>query len=137
MEVERMKLKLGILGFAVLVGAGFWAMSGQQAQSVMVDVTVPELSAPEQKGAVLFAQNCATCHGENAAGKDGVGPPLVHIIYEPSHHGDGSFYVAARLGVRAHHWSFGNMPAQPQITDEDVTKIVAYIRALQRANGIF
>jgi len=132
-----MKLKLGILGFAVLVGAGFWAMSGQQAQSVMVDVTVPELSAPEQKGAVLFAQNCATCHGENAAGKDGVGPPLVHIIYEPSHHGDGSFYVAARLGVRAHHWSFGNMPAQPQITDEDVTKIVAYIRALQRANGIF
>ena len=132
-----MKLKLGILGLAILVGAGFWAMSGQQAQSVMVDVTVPELSAPEQKGAALFAQNCATCHGENAAGKDGVGPPLVHIIYEPSHHGDGSFYVAARLGVRAHHWSFGNMPAQPQITDEDVAKIVAYIRALQRANGIF
>ncbi|WP_296639774.1 c-type cytochrome [Roseinatronobacter sp.] len=132
-----MKLKLGILGLAILVGAGFWAMSGQQAQSVMVDVTVPELSAPEQEGAALFAQNCATCHGENAAGKDGVGPPLVHIIYEPSHHGDGSFYVAARLGVRAHHWSFGNMPAQPQITDEDVAKIVAYIRALQRANGIF
>ncbi|MCL1627209.1 cytochrome c [Roseibaca sp. V10] len=132
-----MKLKLGILGLAILVGAGFWAMSGQQAQSVMVDVTVPELSAPEQKGAALFAQNCATCHGENAAGKDGVGPPLVHIIYEPSHHGDGSFYVAARMGVRAHHWSFGNMPAQPQITDEDVAKIVAYIRALQRANGIF
>lgn len=132
-----MKLKLGILGIAILVGAGFWAMSGQQAQSVMVDVTVPELTASEQEGAALFVQNCATCHGENAAGKDGVGPPLVHIIYEPGHHGDGSFYVAARMGVRAHHWSFGNMPAQAQITDDEVAKIVAYIRALQRANGIF
>lgn len=132
-----MKLKLGILGIAILIGAGFWAMSGQQAQSVMVDVTVPELTASEQEGAALFVQNCATCHGENAAGKDGVGPPLVHIIYEPGHHGDGSFYVAARMGVRAHHWSFGNMPAQAQVTDDEVAKIVAYIRALQRANGIF
>lgn len=132
-----MKLKLGILVIAILIGAGLWAMSGQQAQSVMVDVTVPELTASEQEGAALFVQNCATCHGENAAGKDGVGPPLVHIIYEPGHHGDGSIYVAARMGVRAHHWSFGNMPAQAQVTDDEVAKIVAYIRALQRANGIF
>lgn len=132
-----MKWKMSILGAALLAGAGFWAMSGQDAQSVMVDVTVPQLDAVEQDGAALFAQNCADCHGANAAGEDGAGPPLVHVIYEPGHHADGSFYVAARMGVRAHHWPFGNMPAQTQVTDAEVSKIVAYIRALQRANGIF
>ena len=72
----------------------------------------------------------------NAVGQDGVAPPLVHKIYEPSHHGDESFQRAAAVGVRAHHWSFGDMPAVEGITRGDVTMIVAYIRELQRANGI-
>jgi len=50
-----------------------------------------------QDGATLFAKNCAGCHGQGAAGSD-KGPPLVHKIYEPSHHGDGSFYRAVRQG---------------------------------------
>ena len=79
---------------------------------------------------------CAACHGVNAAGKDGVAPPLVHKIYEPSHHGDESFQRAAALGVRAHHWPFGNMPAVEGVTRGDVKMITAYIRELQRANGI-
>jgi len=40
------------------------------------------------------------------------------------------------LGVRAHHWSFGNMPAVEGLTRADVKMIIAYIRELQRANGI-
>lgn len=132
-----MKRNLAVAALVIL-GAGLvWFNSGHDAQSVMVEVEVPELGATEQEGAALFAAKCASCHGPNAAGQDGVGPPLVHVIYEPGHHSDMSFFLAARMGVRAHHWSFGNMPAQPQVSDEDVAKIVAYIRALQRANGIF
>ena len=41
------------------------------------------------------------------------------------------------MGVRAHHWKFGNMPAIENLTRSDVTAIVAYVRELQRANGIF
>jgi hypothetical protein len=38
--------------------------------------------------------------------------------------------------VRAHHWRFGNMPPVDGVNRAEVEKIVAYVRALQRANGI-
>jgi cytochrome c553 len=85
----------------------------------------------------VFNVACAECHGTNAAGQNGIAPPLVHITYEPGHHGDASFLLAVRNGVRAHHWKFGNMPAVEGLTDGDVKMVVAYIRELQRANGIF
>ena len=46
----------------------------------------------------------------NAAGQNGVAPPLVHKLYEPGHHSDMAFIMAAKNGVRSHHWRFGNMP---------------------------
>ncbi|WP_370313071.1 cytochrome c [Sagittula sp.] len=103
----------------------------------IVSVTLPEtLSAEAQVGKQAFDAVCAACHGKNAAGKDGFGPPLVHKIYEPSHHGDMAFFLAVQQGVRAHHWRFGNMPAQEGLTKADVAGIVTYVRELQRANGI-
>jgi mono/diheme cytochrome c family protein len=86
-------------------------------------------------GERAFNAVCAACHGKGAAGTD-VGPPLVHRIYEPSHHGDYAFEMAVANGVRAHHWKFGNMPPQPGLTKADVGAIIAYVRELQRANGI-
>lgn len=47
-----------------------------------------------------------------------------------------AFQMAVAQGVRAHHWPFGDMPPQAGLTREDVGNIVAYVRALQRANGI-
>ncbi len=102
----------------------------------LVDVIVPTLSEAGTAGAILFNANCAKCHGSNAAGVEGAGPPLVHVIYEPGHHGDMAFQLAARNGVRAHHWRFGNMPPVDGVTEAEVAQIVTYIRALQRANGI-
>ncbi|MGR3582900.1 MAG: c-type cytochrome, partial [Pseudooceanicola nanhaiensis] len=43
---------------------------------------------------------------------------------------------AVQNGVRAHHWKFGDMPPQTGLTPSDVANIVAYVRELQRANGI-
>ena len=88
-------------------------------------------------GARLYAEHCAACHGDNAAGRDGAGPPLVHKIYEPNHHSDAAFFLAARQGVRSHHWPFGNMPPVAGVSDDEVALIVAYVRELQRANGVF
>ena len=113
------------------------AMGSGRGGDALVAVTMPLAFTPkEQMGAKAFEENCAACHGANAAGRDGIGPPLVHIIYEPSHHGDQSFHLAAMNGVRAHHWPFGNMPPVEGVTTSDVESIVAYVRALQRANGI-
>ena len=100
-------------------------------------VSLPDnLSQNAQIGKIGFEAKCANCHGANAAGTEGIAPPLIHKIYEPSHHADESFQRAVSSGVRAHHWPFGNMPAIESLARGDVTMIIAYIRELQRANGI-
>lgn len=87
------------------------------------------------RGALLYAKNCAGCHGPSASGS-GKGPPLVHQIYQPGHHGDAAFYRAVRQGVQSHHWPFGDMAPVPGVTDDQIGEIVAYVRALQLKDGI-
>lgn len=104
----------------------------------IADVAIPaELSAEARMGKRAFEAKCAECHGANAAGQNGVAPPLVHRIYEPSHHSDMAFVLAAKNGVRAHHWNFGDMPRVEGLTNGDVEMIARYIRELQKENGIF
>ncbi|MCB1383720.1 MAG: cytochrome c [Notoacmeibacter sp.] len=107
--------------------------AGQDVVMVSVPAT---LSPAATTGREAFNANCAACHGINGAGNDGHGPPLIHRIYEPNHHGDDSFRLAALHGVRAHHWPFGNMPAQPQVSPGEIETIIAYVREVQQANGI-
>ncbi len=114
----------------------FWKDAPEDG-TPMVAVRLPEtLSAEAQSGQEAFEANCAVCHGNNAAGQLGIAPPLVHAIYEPSHHGDESIQRAVALGAPPHHWEFGDMPPVEGLSRSDVDKIVAYIRELQRANGI-
>ena len=108
-----------------------------QGDAIASVKTPAEFSSVALIGKRGFDAKCAVCHGDNAAGQNGVAPPLVHKIYEPSHHSDASFTQAAKNGVRSHHWDFGNMPPVPGLTDSDVKNIAAYVRELQRENGIF
>lgn len=143
---------IGALAVAAIAAAGWvWnggglggdtspaTQSGATAQGVpMAQVVVPaQLSAQAQQGEVYYTAACASCHGADAAGQEGIAPPLVHRVYEPSHHGDMAFVLAARNGVRAHRWPFGDMPPVGQpLTDGELAAIIAYVRELQRANGI-
>ncbi|HKL65951.1 MAG TPA: cytochrome c [Roseovarius sp.] len=112
--------------------------SGLADGTAIVEVNVPGVLSPQARmGERAFNAECAACHGANAAGNEGQGPPLVHRIYEPGHHSDMAFVLAAKNGVRAHHWRYGNMPPVSGVTDADVKAITAYVRALQKENGIF
>ena len=91
----------------------------------------PEFSAGQAK----FTANCLPCHGQEGKGTL-QGPPLVHKIYEPNHHGDEAFQRAAANGVRAHHWQFGDMPKVATVAPADVAEIIQYVRWLQRQAGI-
>ena len=124
---------LGAAGYLYVGGGGDTGGVGLPIVSVNVPAT---LSARAQLGRTTYDANCASCHGRNAAGQDGVAPPLVHIVYEPGHHGDESFQRAVARGVRAHHWRFGDMPPVEGLSRRDVAAVVAYVRELQRANGI-
>ncbi len=139
------KVVIGLV-LAAIVGTAVYILrpSPQLSKSAetetgaaIVTVTLPEqLSTAAQIGKTAFEAKCASCHGINAAGQQGVAPPLVHKIYEPNHHGDTAFLRAAQNGVTAHHWPFGNMPPVTGLTTADVKGIIAYVRELQKANGI-
>lgn len=134
-----------ILLLIIGVGKIGWDFFNQsQSNNILVsansnsdNLSAAELSNMEALGKELFEANCSSCHGINAKGVEGAGPSFINKIYEPSHHADITFLRAAQYGVRAHHWPYGNMPKQPQVTAQDITKIVSYIRKLQRDNGIF
>lgn len=131
---------------AVVAGVGLQrpANGGGAASSVtvgegspLVKVSLPETLSPRaQIGEIAFNAKCATCHGTAASGRNGMGPPLVHPYYRPGHHGDQAFFMAVQNGVRAHHWNFGDMPPVKGLTRADVLAIIAYVRALQQANGV-
>jgi len=94
--------KYAVLGLVIAgLGLAFSGYFDKDKQGVTVDVRVPELSVAATRGKVAFDANCAQCHGKSASGT-GKGPPLVHKIYEPNHHGDQAFILAAQNGVRAH-----------------------------------
>ena len=138
MRKKSAKLKYLIIAVvAIGIGILVWQIAGpgDTTASYTIAVKVPELSAQAGRGKIAFDANCAACHGANAAGT-GNGPPLVHNIYNPGHHADEAFFRAAKYGVRAHHWPYGNMPPQPQVSPNQVTAIVRYVRELQAANGI-
>jgi len=119
------RLSLVLFAVAMLLPQAGWPASKPAA--------VP---AEFKKGESAFNANCARCHGERGVGTP-QGPPFVHKIYEPNHHGDAAFQRAAMMGVRAHHWQFGDMPKIPTVTPSDVDDIVKYVRWLQRQAGVY
>ncbi|MEH6831034.1 MAG: cytochrome c [Sulfitobacter sp.] len=141
-----MRKIITLAAISLFITGGWWIFlkpqevaeqTGNMEGAAMVEVVIPaSFTAQEQMGETAFNAKCAACHGINGAGRDGIAPPLIHKIYEPGHHGDMSFQLAAMNGVRAHHWPFGNMPPVEGITRSVITNITAYVRAIQRANGI-
>lgn len=137
--------KLPFLVVVAVLGGGFAVMlgnfntssqtTGATGATGAAGFVVPELSDIAQAGKTVFDANCLACHGSDGTGSD-MGPPLVHKIYNPGHHNDMSFFRAGRQGTPQHHWTFGDMPSQPQVTDEEMAAIIRYIREMQEANGI-
>jgi mono/diheme cytochrome c family protein len=127
---KRFQIGVWLLGLSLLVACD----SSQPTQPMQTTASGP-VPTEFQAGETTFNANCAACHGIQAAGTDH-GPPLVHKVYEPNHHGDQAFQRAAANGVQAHHWQFGNMPKIESVTPGDVDQIVKYVRWLQRQAGI-
>ena len=151
MMLQRFSLSIGILSLAVLTACSEPANDAAEVQDRDAAVSAAaegsatprsEFRIPAEgfeavptRGADLFATHCAACHGDGALGSD-QGPPLIHRIYEPSHHSDLAFYRAVALGVHQHHWEFGEMPPVAGVSGEDTAHIIAWIRQEQRAAGI-
>ena len=130
-----MKVAQALCLTATLAAIAAACRGSERERGVLARINLPPTPTEHRQGDSLFTANCASCHGESARGTD-QGPPLLHIIYEPSHHSDASFVLAAQRGVAAHHWGFGNMPPQPQVDSASLRRIIAYVRWAQREVGI-
>ena len=109
--------------------------ASEPAADEPVAVASGDSPAAEPPGEQLFIANCSMCHGVNASGT-AQGPPLLHEVYEPGHHPDASFVIAVSRGVRQHHWQFGNMPAVPDLSIDQIQQVVCFVRNLQVADGM-
>jgi cytochrome c553 len=128
----------GVLCWFIVVGCSENGTSAGEssAPGPITQISVQkDLPTEFKDGETKFNAFCSPCHGAQGTGS-AQGPPLVHKIYEPSHHADFAFQRAAAQGVKAHHWKFGNMPKIEGVTADDVTQIIGYVRWLQRQAGI-
>jgi mono/diheme cytochrome c family protein len=116
---------------AAMLGLALAACSSAGSDSPGIPVQNSDLVAA---GDPLYQANCAECHGSDLRGTD-KGPSHLSNVYVPGHHGDQAFVVAARVGVRAHHWDFGNMAPVEGLSDDDLTAIIAFVRENQRIEG--
>jgi len=119
-----------VLCFGLLLAVG-----EAHAQGMSVPKPAAGLMPNPAAGKTLYAAKCVQCHGADLRGSK-TGPPLLHRIYEPSHHGDAAFQIAVKYGSRRHHWNFGDMQPVPGLSPDDVAHITAYVRVEQRKVGI-
>jgi len=83
-------------------------------------------AAKVDDGAILFADNCAACHGESAQGEAELGsPPLNNAIWL---YGDGSVNaIVTQIGTPSH----GIMPAwSAKLGDTAVKQLAVYVHGL-------
>lgn len=135
--MARILIGLAVVALLAAAAWGLWPRHhAEHAMRESPDIAVATPLTTAMPGEKPFNAKCAVCHGQHAAGTR-QGPPLVHRYYEPGHHSDMAFVLAVRRGVRAHHWRFGNMAPVPGVSDTEIRDIIDYVRALQRANGIY
>jgi mono/diheme cytochrome c family protein len=123
----------GIVAFMVVAFAFFGSGSAGTGPDAGTGIAVQD-PALVATGEPLYQTNCAECHGSDLRGTD-TGPSHLSVVYQPSHHADLAFMLAARNGVQQHHWPFGDMLPVPTLSDADLEAIVAYVRENQRISG--
>lgn len=103
---------------------------GTGGESFKIAMTQEAISA----GNILYQQDCAACHG--AAGQ-GNGPAAVALATKPRDHTNGAYmdklsnrhlYNVIKMGGGM--YGYPAMPAQPQLKDDEIANLIAYVRTL-------
>ena len=138
------------LQVSILVALAVPALIGLTAITTLADSSPSPSGSPTQaplpgdpnRGAILYGQNCASCHGSNLEGS--VGPALNPIyrglngVTDPL---DASFLIDIITNGRVHQQGdpgSKDMPAKggnSKLTDQDVKDLAAYIIQENRNPG--
>lgn len=90
-------------------------------------------SLPAASGKQLYAQYCLACHQEDGAGVPNMNPPLIHTSYVL---GDKKKLIAwvlqgsgdQKVPIDGNYYN-NNMPSQAGLKDDEIAKILTYIRS--------
>ena len=84
------------------------------------------------KGAMLFKNNCASCHGVEADGKGSVGKSFkikpTDLVSMSGKHEDGDFFWKIKTGN-------GDMPSWKNLDDDKIWDLVNFIQSLADKSG--
>ena len=92
----------------------------------------PTLDVPEpyKKGQQVFHKVCSDCHGSDAMGKHTQAPRLIDEEYLSENFSDTDIREILLIGSK-------KMPSQKQnVTSEEITEIIKYLRYSQKAAGL-
>lgn len=120
----------------ILVVLTTMTMWGKEKISIKASPVIPELSAAAQHGREVINAKCAECHGVDGTGGSRKGPPILHPMYRDEIFPDFQFKRSVREGKREKNWRFGPMPAMPDLSDEDIDGVIAFVREVQTATGV-
>jgi len=108
---------------AFSIGMALGLMPSKAAMPPAPPPLAPETAHSPLPGRALFVQNCAHCHGDDAAGsgEDGDGPDL-----------HGLAISNARIATVVHHGIKGEMPSfSKKLTPADTAALIEYLRSLR------
>jgi len=116
---RRAPLVLLLLALALL-GASYAALSPSRADAAPTAASGSDVEA----GAKLFTANCATCHGRNATGTEGIAPSLVGV-------GAAAVDFQVGTGRMPMAMSGPQAPVKPvQFNQEQIAQLAAYVASL-------
>ena len=130
--MKDLLLGLGLMSCPAVIFVVF-GTSGLDAIDESASVPVSSLSF--QLGGIAYAKECTECHGRTARGTVR-GPNLIHPDYGPGKRSDAQFSQALREGKQARRAGYLDMPAVQDRSERNLKQLVAFLREVQRANGI-
>lgn len=100
------------------------------AADFAVDMTAANIAA----GHATYHTTCAPCHGE---GGKGDGPAAIALNPKPRDHTNGAYmnkltneHLLTIVKGGGAQFGFPGMPAQPQLSDDTVKNVIAFVRSL-------
>lgn len=130
-----------VTGLLITAGASVLLGSKQAKAGPPQQPTISD----SQQGGTLYAENCASCHGDKlqgqpewrSPGSEGIYPAPPHDQTGHTwHHGDALLFNYTKLGGKAALAASGvdgfasGMPAfSPQLSDAEIWDILAYIKS--------
>jgi len=128
---------IGVLA-AAAAGAAFWTMGIGSASGLRAD---PDNAAQVARGRIVYADQCAACHGANLEGQpdwrqrrpDGKLPAPPHDVSGHTwHHPDDQLFLVTKQGTQAvagpgyktDMRGFGDV-----LSDADIWAVLAYIKS--------